>query len=109
MMISISREYWRETKAICEKIKMGSEKIGKRNNQNEMIRVPIHIYNYASSVEKLRESNIFKQITKHWDKKIVKSLLLRLILDVGVEFEISKAVQASEAEIDLENRGTKKM
>lgn len=54
----------------------------------------------------MEESNILIQIANHWDKEIIKSLLLRQVFDSGVEFETSREVeelQDSEAETDLEN------
>lgn len=58
-----------------------------------MNRVPIGIYNYATSEGQLEQSNFLEQITKLWNKSIIKLPLLTLAFVSGVGFEISRAVE----------------
>lgn len=89
-------------KSIYEEIKRsGARKLEDENkskyNETGMDIVLIENPNYATSVAQLGEANILKQITNHWDKEIIKSLLLKLSFDSRLELESSKEEEEIQA------------
>lgn len=53
-------------------------KKSQKYSQTDVKRVLTDIYNFATSVELLRETNMITPITNNCDQKMIKSLLLKL-------------------------------